>query len=57
MKKLIESLSPEGRSILRDPDFMTEDEADLIVSDRVVKASSEEIPHVPSGRTRHQRIA
>jgi hypothetical protein len=57
MKKLIESLSPEERSMLRDPDFITEDEADLIVSDRAEKASQEEIPHIPRGRTRRQRIA
>jgi hypothetical protein len=57
MKKLIESLSPEERSTLRDPDFITEDEADLIVSDRIEKASNEEIPHIPSGKTRRQRIA
>ena len=57
MKKLIESLSPEERSMLRDPDFITEDEADLIVSDRIEKASNEEIPHIPSGKTRRQRIA
>lgn len=34
MKKLIGSLSPSERAILADPDFITEDEADLISSDR-----------------------
>ena len=57
MKKLIESLSPEERSMLRDPDFITEDEADLIVSDRSEKKSGKHVLHIPSGRPRQKRIA
>jgi hypothetical protein len=34
MKELIASLSPAERKLLRDPNFITEDEADLIMSDR-----------------------
>jgi len=34
MKKLIVSLSPSERAMLADPNFITEDEADLIMSDR-----------------------
>jgi len=34
MHKLIASLTPAERATLNDPDFITEDEADLIVCDR-----------------------
>ena len=34
MKELIASLSPAERKLLRDPNFISEDEADLIMSDR-----------------------
>jgi hypothetical protein len=34
MKELIASLSPAERAILKDPDFIAEDEADIIMSDR-----------------------
>lgn len=34
MKELIASLSPSERAMLADPDFITEDEADLIHLDR-----------------------
>jgi len=34
MKKLIASLSPAEQSLLNDPNFITEDEADLIVCGR-----------------------
>lgn len=37
MRKLIAGLSPAERAMLKDPDFITEDEADLIVSDRSMK--------------------
>ena len=33
MKELIASLSPAERKLLRDPNFISEDEADLIMSD------------------------
>jgi len=34
MKELIASPSPAERKLLRDPNFISEDEADLIMSDR-----------------------
>ena len=36
MKDLIASLSPSERAILRDPNFITEDEADIIVTQRTM---------------------
>jgi hypothetical protein len=34
MLELLASLTPAERATLKDPDFITEDEADLIISDR-----------------------
>jgi hypothetical protein len=34
MKRIIASLSPSERAMLNDPNFITADEADLILSDR-----------------------
>lgn len=41
MKKLIAGLRPSERKLLSDPNFITEDEADLIMSDRAVEAPGE----------------
>jgi hypothetical protein len=37
MRKMLASLTPAERKTLSDPDFITEDEADLIVHDRRMK--------------------
>jgi hypothetical protein len=37
MRRMIAGLSPAERASLSDPDFITEDEADLIMSDRAAK--------------------
>jgi hypothetical protein len=34
MRELVASLAPEERALLSDPDFITEDEADVIISKR-----------------------
>ena len=34
MLQMLKELTPEERASLKDPDFITEDEADLIVCDR-----------------------
>jgi hypothetical protein len=39
MKKIIAGLTPAERAQLNDPNFVTEDEADLILSDRSIKSS------------------
>lgn len=44
MRKLIEGLSPAERATLKDPDFITEDEADLIISDRSMNEPGPSIP-------------
>jgi hypothetical protein len=60
MRAMIAGLTPAERGMLKDPDFITEDEADLIVSDRAVNEPGEsitaeelfaEIGYVP--RSRH----
>ena len=43
MRELIASLSPTERRSLNDTDFITEDEADLILSDRAMKEPGESI--------------
>ena len=39
MKKIIAGLTHAERTLLNDPNFVTEDEADLILSDRSIKSS------------------
>ena len=39
MKKIIAGLTPAERALLNDPAFITEDEADLILSDRSMRSS------------------
>ena len=41
MRELIASLSPAERASLNDSDFITEDEADLIMADREMKEPGE----------------
>jgi hypothetical protein len=36
MREMIAALTPAERLTLKDPDFITEDEADLIMSDRAL---------------------
>jgi hypothetical protein len=42
MREMIASLTPEERRSLKDPNFITEDEADLIICDR--RANEPAIP-------------
>jgi hypothetical protein len=37
MREMLEGLTPAERATLSDPDFITEDEADIIVCDRRTK--------------------
>ncbi|MGD1073594.1 MAG: hypothetical protein ABSB15_26070 [Bryobacteraceae bacterium] len=39
MKKVIAGLTPAEKDLLNDPNFITEDEADLILSDRSLRSS------------------
>ncbi|HEX4134512.1 MAG TPA: hypothetical protein VHY84_07890 [Bryobacteraceae bacterium] len=41
MRAIIVGLTPAERCTLKDPNFITEDEADLIMSDRAVEEASE----------------
>jgi hypothetical protein len=43
MLEMLEGLSPAERATLKDPDFITEDEADLIYSDRAMAQPGESI--------------
>jgi len=48
MREMLAELTPAERASLRDPEFITEDEADIIISDRRMKEtghwiSSEEL--------------
>ena len=43
MGRMIAGLTPAERRTLKDPDFITEDEADLIMSDRAVKEPGKSI--------------
>jgi hypothetical protein len=43
MRELVASLTPAERRTLKDPDFITEDEADLIMSDRSLKEPGKSI--------------
>jgi hypothetical protein len=43
MLEMLAALSAAERATLKDPDFITEDEADLIVSDRRMKEPGESI--------------
>jgi hypothetical protein len=62
MLEMLAQLTPAERATLKDPDFITEDEADILVSDRRMKEpgkwiSAEELfaetGHIP----RHRRSA
>ena len=44
MLEMLAGLTPAERRTLKDPDFITEDEADLIWSDRALAESGESIP-------------
>jgi len=44
MREMIAALSPAERASLKDPNFITEDEADLIMSDRAMKKDGPSIP-------------
>ena len=44
MREMIAALSPAERASLKDPNFITEDEADLIMSDRAMKEDGCSIP-------------
>lgn len=59
MRAIIAGLTPTERSTLKDPNFITEDEADLIMSDRAVEEAGQttvaeelfaEIGYVPHTR-------
>jgi len=43
MVEMLAGLSPDERQMLEDPDFITEDEADLIYSDRAMAEPGERI--------------
>jgi hypothetical protein len=43
MREMLEGLTPAERQTLKDPDFITEDEADLIVCDRITAEGGEYI--------------
>src|SRR5580658_10522655 len=43
MRELVAALTPAERRTLKDPDFITEDEADLIMSDRSLKEPGKSI--------------
>jgi hypothetical protein len=45
MLEALENLSPEERAILKDQDFITEDEADIIMSHRAMNEPGESIPY------------
>jgi hypothetical protein len=44
MREMVAALSDEERASLKDPDFITEDEADLIICDRRAKKAGKTIP-------------
>jgi hypothetical protein len=44
MVEMLAELTPAERKTLKDPDFITEDEADLIVNDRRMKEPGRGIP-------------
>lgn len=44
MLEMLKELTPAERASLKNLDFITEDEADLIVSDRRMKAGGPSIP-------------
>jgi hypothetical protein len=41
----LEDLSPEERALLKDQDFITEDEADIIVHKRAMEEPGESVPY------------
>ncbi|HEX4309163.1 MAG TPA: hypothetical protein VHZ25_03995 [Acidobacteriaceae bacterium] len=60
MRELVASLTPAERSTLKDPNFINEDEADLIMHDRAIKESGwitlDQLLK-ENGQTRRKRIA
>jgi len=61
MRRMIAGLTPAERLTLKDPNFITEDEADLIMSDRAVNGpgpliSLDEL-FKENGQTRRKRRA
>jgi hypothetical protein len=44
MLEMLAGLTPAERATLKDPDFITEDEADLIYSDRTMQEPGPNIP-------------
>jgi hypothetical protein len=44
MREMLKKLTPAERASLKDPDFITEDEADLIICDRRDKEDGPSIP-------------
>jgi hypothetical protein len=44
MREMLKDLTPAERALLKDPDFITEDEADLIICDRRDKEDGPSIP-------------
>lgn len=61
MLKMLADLTPAERASLKDPDFITEDEADIIVSDRRMKEPGPRISidelFADLGIPRHRRSA
>ena len=61
MRELIAALSAEERASLKDPNFITEDEADIIMSDRAMKEPGRRISLddllKENGQGRRKRIA
>jgi hypothetical protein len=57
MKALIATLSRAERATLNNPNFITEDEADLILSDRSERESTSETEYTPTGRRRRRPVA
>jgi hypothetical protein len=59
MREMLAGLTPAERATLLDPEFITEDEADLIWSDRAMKEQGRSIPadeiFAEMGYTPHRR--
>jgi hypothetical protein len=59
MRSMLAALTPAERAMLKDPDFISEDEADLIISDRRMKEAGRSIPldelRAESGHPRRRR--
>jgi hypothetical protein len=44
MLEMLEELTPAEHALLKNPDFITEDEADVIVSDRRMEEGGPSVP-------------